>query len=132
MEPTEFETIVSNAIAAVPKKLRDRLENVVFVIEQFHRNPRGKEVPLQRGYVLLGLYQGIPYGARGSWYSGALPDKITIFQDTIEALGHNDPTEIQTIVQNTVEHEVAHYFGLDEKEVRGWEKGRKKTQTKKS
>lgn len=124
MEYSEFEVLVQNAIAALPERFRQKLENVAFVIEPSARPGRPSETPIRRGTILLGLYQGVPYGHRGPSYSGALPDKITLFQAAIELVAGNDPVKIEEIVRNTVEHEVAHYFGMNEAQVRRWEKGR--------
>ena len=46
-----------------------------------------------------------------------LPDKITIFKEAIERSARNEE-EIKEIVKNTVWHEIAHHFGMNEKEVR--------------
>lgn len=125
MELEEFEDLVRQAITSVPERFRQRLENVAFVVEHYARRPDRREQPILERGVLLGLYQGVPYGQRGPWYSGVLPDKITIFQDTIEAVAGGDPTRIAKVVTNTVHHEIGHYFGMNESEVRSWERQRR-------
>ena len=80
MDQAPFVELVERAIAAVPERFRRRLENVAFVVEPAVRLARPNEAEIRRGRLLLGLYQGVPYGQRGAWYSGVLPDKITIFQ----------------------------------------------------
>jgi len=55
-----------------------------------------------------------------------LPDKITIFQKSIEAEA-DDEKDIKEIVKNTVWHEIAHHFGMDEAQVRQAEVKRRKT-----
>lgn len=128
MEQAEFEQMIKDAIAMVPERIRSAMQNVAFVVES-SRRPLNKEVPIERGHVLLGLYQGIPLTARGSNYQWVLPDKITIFQDVIEELGAGDVKRIQTIVTDTVHHEIAHHLGMDEAMVRTWERKRKKIRT---
>ena len=44
-----------------------------------------------RGPNLLGLYEGIPWGKRGPYYAGALPDKITIYRVPLERISGGDP-----------------------------------------
>jgi predicted Zn-dependent protease with MMP-like domain len=64
-------------------------------------------------HTLLGLYQGVPLPERGHGYGNVLPDRITIFQQPIEALCHT-PEAIKDVVRETVIHEVGHYCGLDD------------------
>ena len=47
-------------------------------------------------------------------YSGILPDKITLFQESIEAVSSCDD-DIVKEVRETVIHEVAHHFGIDDR-----------------
>ncbi len=112
------------SIAELPSRFRNKIENVAFVVETHARRMSRGEQPIQVRGVLLGLYQGVPYGRRNQGYSGVLPDKITIFQDAIELVGQNDPQQIREIIRHTVWHEIGHYFGMNESEVRDWERRR--------
>ncbi len=125
MEIDEFERQIQQAILAVPERFRAKMQNVAFVVEPGIRPATTNEHGILRRGVLLGLYQGVPYGRRGPWYSGVLPDKITIFQEPIERLAGGDPDRVTEIVASTVHHEIAHYFGMNETEVRKWEHDRR-------
>ncbi|WBL35224.1 metallopeptidase family protein [Tepidiforma flava] len=63
--------------------------------------------------LLLGLYHGIPLTRRGDNYNLVVPDKISIYQDHIEAICETDD-EIREQVRKTVLHELGHYFGIDD------------------
>jgi predicted Zn-dependent protease with MMP-like domain len=63
---------------------------------------------------LLGLYQGIPLTNRTTGYSGALPDKITIYRGPLERYYGGDPAELQRQVKRVVLHEIAHHFGISD------------------
>ena len=63
---------------------------------------------------------------RGANYTFVLPDKITIFQKPIEEEAR-DEEDLKKIVENTVWHEIAHHFGMDETRVRQVEAKRQKT-----
>ena len=65
---------------------------------------------------MFGLYEGVPLIERGLADELLLPDKITIFKLPILA-AYTDPEDIATCVSNTVWHEVAHHFGMDEEQV---------------
>ena len=66
----------------------------------------------RRGEYLLGLYEGIPLTERYD-YNLVLPDKITLFQGAIEAICSSDEEVVEEI-RDTVVHEVAHHFGIDD------------------
>ena len=70
------------------------------------------EPPL--GQPLLGLYQGVPLTRRGSGYSGALPDKITIYRGPLERLYGRDPELLRAQIRHVVLHEIAHHFGISD------------------
>jgi hypothetical protein len=78
MEPElttlEFERLVEDAIASVPKPLAGFMSNVGVIVDE-------QAPPWQS---VLGLYQGVPLTRRTTTYAGALPDKITIFRHPIE------------------------------------------------
>jgi predicted Zn-dependent protease with MMP-like domain len=66
------------------------------------------------GQPLLGLYQGIPLTQRTSGYTGALPDKITIYQGPLERLYGHDTDRLRREVRRVVLHEIAHHFGISD------------------
>src|SRR5207253_8977305 len=87
---------------SLPPWLRGRLSNVEVVLED--------EPP--PGQPLLGLYQGVRLTRRTSSYSGALPDKITIYRGPLERLYGHDPQLLSRHIRRVVLHEVAHHFGI--------------------
>lgn len=121
----KFEKIVSEGIKAIPEKFLQKLDNVAIVVEPEPTPAQMRKLKIRRGWTLFGLYEGVPQAARGANYSAVLPDKITIFQKPIEEAA-NSEKEIKEIVKNTVWHEIAHHFGMDEGRVRQAEARRKK------
>ncbi len=103
-----FEELVAEAIDGLPPWVLDRLDNVE-VIVQDHPPPG------QPG--LLGQYHGIPLTRRGPGYSGVLPDTITLFRSTIERSAGGDE-ELRRLIAHTMEHEVAHFFGISDDRLR--------------
>ena len=97
-----FEELVADALDALPPELGSMMRNVAVVVE---------DEPPQPG--LLGLYEGIPLTERGEWYTGVLPDRISIYRATICA-ACADEAEVVEQVRITVVHEVAHHFGIDD------------------
>jgi len=123
MDREKFEELVRQGIDAIPKKFLEKLDNVDIVIEDEPTEAQIKKLKLGISSKLFGLYEGIPQTKRG-YYSGVLPDKITIFQKPIEEKALNDE-HVKEMVKNTVWHEIAHHFGMDEERVRKAERKRK-------
>jgi len=123
MTHEEFEKLVAEGIDNIPEKFLQKLKNVEIVIEEDPSPFQLKKLNLRGGF-LFGLYEGIPQTNRES-YGQVLPDKITIFKNPIEKYYAN-PEAIKKAVENTVWHEIAHHFGMDEKQVKNAEKNRQK------
>jgi predicted Zn-dependent protease with MMP-like domain len=100
----DFETVIQEALDAMPRDLRDQISNVEILVED-------EPPPGQR---LLGLYQGVPLTRRGINYSGALPDKITIYRGPLERLYGHDADLLTSQIKRVVLHEVAHHFGISD------------------
>jgi len=125
MDSQKFEQYIQEAILEVPERLRKKIENVAFVVEDEARPARLRERGINIRGILLGLYQGVPLPRRSGNYSAVLPDKITIFKSSIEALAGQDEDNIRKLIHEVVHHEIAHYFGMSEPHVREWEKKRR-------
>lgn len=109
MERERFETVVAQAIAALPGQFRDAIKNIAIVIEgRPPRTRRGKQ-----DESLLGLYEGVPLTERTHEYAGAVPDKITLFQKNLESMCATED-EMMEEIYRTFLHEIGHYFGLTE------------------
>lgn len=105
-----FEELVSEALDSLPAWVLERIENVEVIVED--RPPRGEP-------GLLGRYHGIPLTSRRDWsYAGVLPDTITLYQRTIERESGEDEAKLREVVVHTVEHEVAHHFGISDDRLR--------------
>jgi predicted Zn-dependent protease with MMP-like domain len=116
---SRFEEIVAQAIDSIPENLHRRIENVAVVIE----DAPDRETLLDLGLdakedTLYGLYQGTPISERGAAYGNALPDRIVIYYLPLtEDFG--DEYHLRREIRRTVIHEIGHYFGLSDRELRG-------------
>jgi len=113
MTRQRFEGLVQQALADLPKRFREALKNIAVVVEEEASPGLLREYGYAPEDHLLGLYEGIPLPERGAHYGNVLPDKITIFQRPLEALCRSDEEVIEQI-RETLIHEVAHYFGIDD------------------
>ena len=115
MTRKKFEDIAGQAISELPEEFRQKLENIAVTIEDY---PSGDILssldPKPRKDQLLGIYIGIPYNRRPPYpISGAMPERIELYQKNIESICVNDD-EIREQIKETIIHEVGHYFGLSE------------------
>lgn len=125
MNKDEFEKIVAQGIDAIPEEFIKKMSNVVIVTQDRPTAEQKRKLKLRKGWTLFGLYEGVSQLNRGINYGGVLPDKITIFKEPIEEAAKSE-MEMKEMVKNTVWHEIAHHFGMDEKRVRESEKKRGK------
>src|ERR687891_1662403 len=100
--PSEFDELVMEALDELPEQFRELLERTPVVVSR-----RGHE---HRAY---GHYIG------GTVARDIYPDRIVIYQDTLERDFGHDPDLLRAQVERTVRHEVAHHLGWDERGVRG-------------
>ena len=118
MTREEFEEIAQHAFDSLPETFRHRIENVQIVVDGVpSSDARSRTRSGKHG--LLGLYQGVPLPHRGTSYGmyPVGPDKITLFQDNIERTCASEK-EVERRIVEVLFHELGHYFGMNEKEVR--------------
>lgn len=120
----EFEPIVAKGIEAIPPEFLSKLKNVAITISDEPTPAQRVKARLGPGGSLFGLYEGVPQTARAANYSLVPPDKITIFRNAL-VLAARDAEDLADLVRDTVWHEIAHHFGMNEKEVRNAEGQRK-------
>jgi predicted Zn-dependent protease with MMP-like domain len=107
MERERFAELVREALDDLPSEFRSKMRNIEVVVEE--------EPIVQES--LLGLYQGVPFRHRGIWYGNVLPDKITLFKRNIERVSRTEE-EVRDWVHKVLIHEIGHYFGFSEADLR--------------
>jgi predicted Zn-dependent protease with MMP-like domain len=119
----DFESLVERALEKIPRRFRDRMKNVAVVVEREPSAAQLARAGTGRGATLLGLYEGRPLTMRSVFDGFAMPDRITIFQGPHERMAYGRE-HLERLVEDTVWHEIAHYFGMDELRVRNAERRR--------
>lgn len=114
MEEDEFEQWVAEALEALPEAFRTRLENVEIVVEDWPDRRTMRLAGVRSPADLLGFYHGVPLTRRTSHYMLVLPDKISIYRQPIR-MRCRTPEEARAMVARTLRHEIAHYFGIDDR-----------------
>ena len=113
-----FRELVAEAIDTIPLKFARAIDNVAIVIEDEPSAELLEEMDMDPDHdILLGLYQGTPLNERGWGYGNQLPDRITLYQASIEEDCNGDEDEVVIAVGETLIHELGHYFGMSEDEI---------------
>ena len=116
MTRARFERLVADALETMPQSFRQAVRNVAVIVEDAPAPELLDDVGVDPPDTLFGLYEGVPLPERDWTHGNALPDRITLFQEPIEAASQNDD-EIVVTIGETVIHEFGHYFGLSEEEI---------------
>ncbi len=112
MTDDDFDKLISRAMDELPQKYINGLQNVAIVMADEPTPEQITRMKIDKHHTLLGLYEGIPLTQRGTNYTFVLPDKITLFKNSILAVTHNE-NELYEQIKRTLWHEIAHYYGLN-------------------
>lgn len=115
---TNFDRLVVDAIHELPQGLKNRLSNVAVIVEDKPSSSVLEKLRLVPNTLLMGVFQGVPLNKKSVWHSGTLPERITIYQKNIEAICRSEE-EIKRRIKKVVRHEVAHFVGFTEEEIKG-------------
>jgi predicted Zn-dependent protease with MMP-like domain len=113
MERERFVTLVEQVLDSLPNRFRERIHNLAVLVED---HPPGN-IAKSRNALVLGVYQGVPATQKSVFDVSYGPDRIVLYQKNIEAVCSTD-AEIRHEVRQTVLHELGHYFGMDEEQLK--------------
>lgn len=125
MQEEEFVEIAIHILEEIKEYFEGRLDNIEVVVEDLPSEEEALSLSLRSPYDLLGLYRGHPYPYRGRGYTFVLPDKITLYKVPIE-LRAKDEGNIPRIIEKVLIHEIGHYLGLSDSQLRRLERERKR------
>ncbi len=123
MTRDEFEKMAEEGFLRLPEWVQAKIKNVALLVENEPSEEVRKREGLGEDETLLGYYQGIPLSERGEMYGVGvtMPDTITLFIEPILEAADEDGRDVQEVIAETIWHEYAHHFGMDEDEVRARE-----------
>jgi predicted Zn-dependent protease with MMP-like domain len=116
MTRRRFEALVRRALAALPERFQEKLENIAVIVEDWPDADTLREMGIEPPDTLYGLYRGVDLTRRDTSYGGVLPDTVTIYRGPIEEDCASE-REMADEVRITVIHELGHYFGLSDEEM---------------
>lgn len=119
MSHEEFEKLVVEGYVRLPEWVREKIKNVALLIEDEPSEEVREREGLGDSETLLGYYHGIPLSERGENYGvgATMPDTITLYKNPIEHAAEEDGLPVAQVITETIWHEFAHHFGMDEHQV---------------
>ena len=113
MERERFVKLVEQVLDALPERFRERIHNLAVLVE----DRPSDNIARSRDGLVLGIYQGVPATQKSVFDMSYGPDRIVLYQKNIEAVCDSE-AEIRHEVRQTVLHELGHYFGMDEEQLK--------------
>lgn len=113
MDAVRFSEIVDEVLEDLPQFFKARLDNLAVIVQDY------PEPELQRQFpgTLLGLFRGVPKTRQSVFASGAFPQQVYLYQKNIEAVSYG-ASDLRRQIEKTLKHEIGHYFGLSEEDLR--------------
>ena len=116
MKREEFVKVVEDSLDSLPREFRSRIQNVAILVEGFPPN-QSPQQPGQQRRLLLGIFHGVPATKKSVFDLSTGPAHIVLYQKNIEAVCSSD-AEVRQQIRQTLIHELGHYFGMTEDQLR--------------
>ena len=115
MEREEFVNVAEETLDSLPEEFRSRIQNVAILVEDYP--PNQSSHPGQRRRLLLGIFHGVPTTKRSVFDLSVGPAHIVLYQKNIEAVCSSE-AEVRHQIRQTLIHELGHYFGMTEEQLK--------------
>ena len=116
MKREHFVKVVEESLDSLPQEFRSRIRNVAVLVEDMPPNQPSPQSGQQRR-LLLGLFHGVPTTKKSIFDLPMGPDHIVLYQKNIEAVCSSE-AEVRHQIRQTLIHELGHYFGMTEEQLR--------------
>jgi predicted Zn-dependent protease with MMP-like domain len=116
MTREEFVNVAQETLDSLPEKFRSRIQNVAILVEDYPPK-QSRSQPGQRRQLLLGIFHGVPATKRSVFNLTTGPDHIVLYQKNIESVCQSE-AEVRHQIRQTLIHELGHYFGMTEEQLK--------------
>jgi len=116
MKREHFVKVVEETLDSLPREFRSRIRNVAVLVEDVPPNQPSPKSGQQRR-LLLGVFHGVPMTKKSTFDLPTGPDHVVLYQKNIEAVCSSE-AEVREQIRLTVIHELGHYFGMTEEQLR--------------
>jgi predicted Zn-dependent protease with MMP-like domain len=116
MNRKDFVKVAEEVLDSLPREFRNCIHNVAVLVEDVPPN-QSPTRPGQRRRLLLGVFHGVPATKKSVFDVPIGPAHIVLYQKNIEAVC-SDEAEVRQQIRQTLMHELGHYFGMTEEQLR--------------
>lgn len=109
--------LAEDALAAIPKPLRDVLQGVAIMVEDIADDDMLRELGIENPFELTGLYLGIPLTEKTHADTVEEPDRILLFREPILLEWIESGEDLFRLVRNVLIHEIGHHFGFSDEDI---------------
>ncbi|WBH15700.1 metallopeptidase family protein [Sphingomonas radiodurans] len=123
-EPPSLAAIDRHArtvIARLPAAFRAHLGDVVLIVEEEADEETLASLGIEHPLDLSGVYHGRPVGEKSVFESGAVPDRIHLYRQSILAEWCETGVRLDDLVAHVTIHEIGHHFGLSDDDMHALE-----------
>jgi predicted Zn-dependent protease with MMP-like domain len=118
-----FDEVFEEVLAELPPPVHELIEKIPLHVEDYPSADVMEETGVYRRDGLCGLFTGIAITDRSIEHSGTLPEVVTVYREGIMAVAQDDfgrirRERLREEIRITVLHELAHFHGLDEDDLR--------------
>jgi predicted Zn-dependent protease with MMP-like domain len=117
-----FDALLEQVLAGMPPLVHALIDKVPLHVEDYPSADVMARTGARRRDDLCGLFTGIPITNKSIEHSGTLPDVVTVYREGIlraaRRYGQIRTDRLREQIRITILHELAHYHGLDEHELR--------------
>ena len=122
MTREHFVHVVEEVLDSIPAEFRQRIHNLAVLVEDRPRRPKRRlgqaaHIGPTKPRLLLGVFEGVPTTQTSVFDFSSGPNRIILYQKNIEAVCRNE-AEIRHEGRQTVLHELGHYFGMNEAQLK--------------
>jgi len=116
MKREDFVKVAEDTLDSLPQEFRSHIQNVAILVEDLPPNQSPRQ-PGEQRRLLLGIFHGVPATKKSVFDVSMGPSHIVLYQNNIEAVCSNE-TEVRHQIRQTLIHELGHYFGMTEEQLR--------------
>ncbi|OGS45166.1 MAG: hypothetical protein A2539_08925 [Elusimicrobia bacterium RIFOXYD2_FULL_34_15] len=116
MDMVIFESLIEDAIERIPKKFKKILEKENIKLLAREKTPDAIHDKFKNS-IVFGVFIGVPHNKRSIFNIQSEPTRIELYKESFEQVFKKEE-EIETQIVKTVIHEIGHYFGFSEEELR--------------
>lgn len=114
----DFDRMAQQAFAELPDLFRQAAADVVIRIDDFPDDATLRELDIQDGFELTGLYVGAHVGERDGLGPAPEPSRVFLYRRPIlDEWCQRGDVGIYELVSHVLIHELGHHMGLDDDQI---------------